>query len=262
MTQAPLVQYELIDRCAVLRLNQPETLNAMTAPLVKALVAAIERAEHEARAIVLTARGRAFCAGLNLKDADIEEDPEERDMGARLEAYYNPLLRRIRDLPIPFITAVPGAAAGVGCSIALMGDLIIAGKGAYFLQAFCRVGLVPDGASAYLLSRAIGRVRAMELMLLGEKYPAEQALLDGLVTRVVEDDQIEAEALKLAKRLADGPPIALEIIRKSAWSALEADFDTQLDHDREMQKVAGKTNDFMEGAAAFREKRPAVFTGT
>ena len=261
MTQQPLIEYELVDKCAVLRLNQPDTLNAMTTELATALSDAIDRAAIEARAIVLTANGRAFCAGLNLKDASIEEDPAKRDMGARLEAIYNPMLRKIRDLPIPFITAVPGAAAGVGCSIALMGDLIIAGKSAFFLQAFCRVGLVPDGGSAYLLSRSIGRVKAMKLMLLGEKYRAEQAFEDGLVSYIVEDDEIENYAVELAKGLANGPTVALGIIRRSAWSALDVDFGTQLDHDREMQKVAGQTEDFMEGTAAFREKRPAVFEG-
>lgn len=261
MTEEPLVEYELFGKCAVLRLNQPNTLNAMTTDLAGALSDGIDRAAQEARAIVLTANGRAFCAGLNLKDASIEEDPNERDMGKRLEVVYNPMLRKIRDLPIPFITAVPGAAAGVGCSIALMGDLIIAGKSTYFLQAFCRVGLVPDGASAYLLSRSIGRVKAMRLMLLGEKYTAGQALADGLVSHVAEDDQIETVALDLAQGLANGPTVALGIIRRSAWAALDVDFGTQLDHDREMQKVAGKTRDFMEGAAAFRDKRSPVFEG-
>jgi 2-(1,2-epoxy-1,2-dihydrophenyl)acetyl-CoA isomerase len=182
-------------------------------------------------------------------------------MGVLLDDVFNPMIRRLRDLPVPLVTAVRGAAAGVGCSIALMGDVIVAGRGAYFLQAFCNIGLVPDGGSAYLLSRAIGRVRAMELMLFGERFPADKAFDAGLVTRLVDDDEVDAVALELAHRLAQGPTRALSLIRKAAWAALDSGLDDQLDYERQLQCDAGRHEDFIEGVTAFVEKRPARFSG-
>jgi len=159
------------------------------------------------------------------------------------------------------ITAVNGAAAGIGCSIALIGDLIIAGKSAYFLQAFRHVGLVPDGGSAYILTRAIGRVRALEMMLLGQKYPAEKAYETGLITRLVEDDAVEATAAALAADLAAGPGFSLRGIRHAAWAAYERSFSEQLQTERELQRTATRTDDFVEGVKAFRERRKPRFTG-
>jgi 2-(1,2-epoxy-1,2-dihydrophenyl)acetyl-CoA isomerase len=167
----------------------------------------------------------------------------------------------IRNLPVPFVTAVNGAAVGVGSTIALAGDLIIAAQEAYFLQAFRRVGVIPDAGTAYLLTRAVGRVRAMEMMMLGEKLPAQRALEWGLVNKVVPREEIENATLAWARDLASGPTRALAEIRKSCWHALEANFAEQLARDRIVQRAMGHTADHGEGIAAFFDKRPAIFTG-
>jgi len=170
-------------------------------------------------------------------------------------------MNKLRGLEIPWITAVRGPAAGVGCALALAGDLIVASETAYFLQAFVRIGIIPDGGSSYLLTRALSRAQAMEMMLLGEKIPAQQALAWGLVNRVVADDALDDAALELATRLAQGPTRAYASIRKLAWSALDSDWDSTLRLERELQKHAGRTEDAAEGIKAFLEKRPAQFLG-
>jgi 2-(1,2-epoxy-1,2-dihydrophenyl)acetyl-CoA isomerase len=188
-------------------------------------------------------------------------DPDGRpDAGKALEHTYNPLVTQIRDLPIPIVTAVNGAAAGVGCSFALMGDLILAAESAYFLQAFRRIGLVPDGGSTYLLPRLVGKARAMEMALLGERISAAKALEWGLINRVVPDAELMPAALSLAKELANGPK-SLGLIRKTMWASLDAEWLEQLHAERMAQRVAGKTEDFSEGVAAFLQKRPAAFHG-
>lgn len=241
-------------------INDPARLNAMTPALADELRRQLEQAGAQARVVVLTGAGKAFCAGANL--ADVMNDPEAAaDGGAMLERHYNPLVRTIRDLEIPLITAVRGATVGVGASLALLGDIIIASETAYFLQSFRRIGLVPDGGSAFILSRAAGRVRAMELMLLAEKLPAARALEWGLVTRVVADDALEANVDALAAELATGATFAIGRIRKLAWAAVEAGLDDVLDLEVKAQRAAAATSDFSEGVRAFVEKRPAAFTG-
>jgi len=251
---------ESVGDVAIIRLNDQKSLNAVSPQMVEALLDAFQETSRSKRAIVLTGVGRAFCSGANLGSI-VDDHSESYDAGVLLESHFNPLMMMIRDLPVPFVTAVNGPAVGVGSTIALAGDLIIAAQDAYFLQAFRRIGVIPDAGTAYLLTRAVGRVRAMEMMMLAEKLPAQRALDWGLVNRVVAKEEIENAAIGLARDLASGPTRALAEIRKSCWHALEADFAEQLARDRVVQRAMGHTADHREGIAAFFDKRPAIFTG-
>lgn len=254
------------DGVAVITLSDPSTMNAAGVDMGRELshaLRSVTTGQTEARAVVLTGEGRGFCSGANLQSGPgggVMDADGKADAGAALETVYNPLVTVIRDLSVPLVTAVNGAAAGVGCSLALMGDLIVSGESAYFLQAFRRIGLVPDGGSTYLLPRMIGKARAMEMMLLGERIPAAKALEWGLVNRVVPDGELMATALGLAKELASGPA-SLGLIRRTVWASLDADWTGQLHAERMAQRTAGKTEDFGEGVRAFLQKRPAAFQG-
>lgn len=254
------ILYDLDDQVAFIRMNDPNTLNAMSTEMALEMIDAFDRAEAESRAIVLGSVGRAFCSGANLVGGTFNLESPDRDAGLALERAINPLLLKIRNSTIPVVTAVRGAAAGVGCGLALTGDLIIAGENSYFYQAFCNVGLSPDGGSTYLLAKAIGRVRAMEVMLLGERLYANRALDWGLVSRVVDENDVDSEALEVARRLSEGPK-SLGQIRDTAWSALDTPFERQLENERIAQRESGRTEDFLEGVAAFKEKRSPKFTG-
>lgn len=259
------MQYITEGDVAIIRLNAPEKLNAIGPVGALGLTQLLERAECEARAVLIGAVGRAFCAGADLSGGGTEDrlkpGTPDYDAGGPLDTHYNPLILKMRDLNIPILTEIRGAAAGIGCSIALMGDIIVASEDAYFLQAFCNIGLVPDGNSSYLLARSIGRTRAMEMMLLGERLNADQALSYGLVNRVVPNDQLESTSLALAMRLASGPTKSLAVIRKQAWAGLDHSFDEHLSFERSQQKIAGMTRDHAEGVSAFLEKRKSIFTG-
>jgi 2-(1,2-epoxy-1,2-dihydrophenyl)acetyl-CoA isomerase len=253
------VLYEKVGDVAFIRLNDPDVLNATSVTLGEELREALKQAQGEARAILLGAVGRAFCAGGNLAQGFDLTDPD-RDAGIRVETIFNPLILEMRACELPIVTAVRGAAAGVGCGIACAGDIIVAGEGAFFYQAFCKVGLSPDGGSSYLLSKAIGRARAMEMMLLGAKLPAAKALDWGLVNRLVPDDQVDEEGLKLAAELAQGPR-SLAFIKAAAWAGLESSLADQLDRERDFQRRAGRTEDFVEGVSSFKERRKPTFHG-
>lgn len=241
-----------------LRLNDPVTMNSLTPAMARELHERLVEEAKTARAIVLAGSERAFSTGANLKAA-IPQDIASFDVGETLEQDYNPLMLAIRDLSVPLVSAVNGAAAGVGASIALSCDIIVAGRDAYFLEAFARIGLIPDGGATWLLTRAVGRVRAMEMMLLAEKIPAPQAFDWGLITRLVDNDAVEPAAQEIAQRLAEGPSSSLALIRRAAWRAADSDFESTLGNEREWQKQAGETPDFAEGLSAFLEKRPARF---
>ena len=245
---------------AIIRLNDPATLNAVTLTTIEEIGAALDEISGSARAMVLTGAGRAFCSGANLTSGmgKVEGPP---DAGRVLESHINPLMLHLRDLPIPWVAAVKGSAAGVGCSFALAADIVVAGEGAYFLQAFARIGLVPDGGSSWLLTRAVGRQRAMEMMLLGERIPARQAFEWGMVNRLVADDDVMPTALKFAKGLAAGPTRSLAMIRRMTWSAADVSFEEALATERNNQREAGRTADHREGVASFIGKRPPNFTG-
>jgi len=248
---------------AVLTLNHPETLNAASVAMVNGMQKAmnfVERADSNFRAIVITGEGRGFCSGANLAEAAQRRSSPD-SAGDALEIAYHPMLRRLRDSRLPILTAVNGAAAGIGMSIALMGDIVVAARSAYFLQAFARVGLVPDGGSTWMLPRMIGLARARELSLLAEKLPAEKALEWGLINRVFDDTSMIEESLKLAARLAEGPA-SLAFVRRLYWDSPHNSFEQQIELERHAQGRAGRSADFMEGVRAFLEKRAAKFTGT
>src|SRR5690349_4046939 len=247
---------------ATLKLDHQEVMNAVSADMLGGLqdaLNAIEAKGTEVRCVVLTGAGRAFCTGANLSG---RADPNAKAPTVSiLETGYHPFLRRLRNLPCPLITSVNGPAAGAGMSIALMGDVILAAKSAYFLQAFRRIGLVPDCGSTWLLPRLVGKARAIELSLMGERLPAEKALEWGLVNRVHDDAALMDEAMKLARELANGPTIALSLIRTLYWESPHNSFEEQLDLEVQTQGKARLADDHREGVAAFLQKRPAKFTG-
>lgn len=258
------ITYDVADDIATIALNDPKTMNAAGIDTIEELTLALEWAGDQARCTIITGNGRGFCSGANLSPGmtDGRANQGKPDAGKALDTHYNPFIKAMRTHPHPIITAVNGAAAGVGCSIALMGDFIIAGESGYFLQAFRRIGLVPDGGSTFLLPRMIGRAKAMEMTLFGDKVSARQALDWGLINRVVADDALMDEARAYAQKLADGPTQALALIRDLVWQAEDNDFDSQLQAERFAQRTAGRQPDFKEGVMAFLEKRPANFKGS
>jgi 2-(1,2-epoxy-1,2-dihydrophenyl)acetyl-CoA isomerase len=257
------VTVEIDGNVAVMRMNDPDVLNALSVEMVKGMMDAFDAlaaGDAQIRCLVLTGTGRAFTTGANLQGRG-DNKALMRGAGHTLETIYHPFIRRLRDLPYPIVTAVNGPAAGAGMSVALMGDLVLCARSAYFLQAFRRIGLVPDCGSTWLLPRLVGRARAVELSLLGERLPAETALAWGLVNRVYDDGDLMNEALKFARELASGPTVALGMIRRLYWESPENSYEQQLDLECRMQRGAGTTSDFREGVAAFLEKRPAKFVG-
>ncbi|WP_439815929.1 enoyl-CoA hydratase/isomerase [Zavarzinia sp. CC-PAN008] len=263
MTEHSRVKTEIKDGIAVLTLNHPEAMNAVSLAMLRGLDAAlkeIEAPDSGARVLIITGAGRGFCAGANLTDSE-RGSVGQGDAGYVLEAYYHPLFFRLRDLKMPIITAVNGAAAGVGMSLALSGDLCVAAKSASFLQAFTRIGLIPDGGSTYLLPRLIGKARTAELVLLAEKLPAEKAVEWGLIYSAVDDDKLMETAMGLATKLAAGPTLAYAMARKALAASPDQTYERQLDMERQLQRVAGASEDFKEGVKAFVEKRPAKFQG-
>jgi 2-(1,2-epoxy-1,2-dihydrophenyl)acetyl-CoA isomerase len=243
-------------KIAVIALNHDATINALSTAMVESLNAALDQVENGGfRALVLTGAGRGFCSG-----ADMNELSTRRKEGAGevLERVFHPLLRRLRDLPMPIVTAVNGPAVGFGMSLALMGDLVVTSRTASFLLSFTRIGLVPDGGVTFLLPRLVGLARAREMALLADRLTADRALEWGLVNSVVDHSQLMDEALGLAHRLADGPA-ALPLTRKLFWD--EKGFEAQLAREAAAQQQAGATDDFAEGLAAFQEKREPKFRG-
>lgn len=258
----PRIRLDLEGAAATLTLAHPEVLNALSPEMLEGMLAALDVVEdpaHAVRCLLLTGEGRAFCAGANL--TGVGPRAGSQDAGSVLETHYHPVFRRLRDLPMPIVSAVHGAAAGIGMSLALMGDMVLAARSAYFLQAFRRIGLVPDGGVTWLLPRLIGTARARELSLLGEKLPAEQALAWGLVNRVHADEDLAREAAALVAELAAGPTRSLAGIRRLYWASPDNTYEQQLDLERSIQREAGRTRDAREGIQAFFEKRKPVFRG-
>jgi len=254
------IRLELVENVATLTLNRPDRLNALTPQLFAEALAAIDEAvARGARALILTGAGRAFCSGADLTARGEAGLPE--DLGPIVDECYNPLALKIANLDIPVVTAINGLAAGAGCSYALAGDISVMARSAYLLLAFVNIGLVPDGGASWMVAQAVGRVKALEMALLGERLMAEDALAAGLVTRVVDDEKVLEEATVIARKLAAGPTLAIGRIRKQIAAALTATLPAALQIERDNQSASGKTEDFKESIAAFAEKRPPVFKG-
>ncbi|MDP6374923.1 MAG: enoyl-CoA hydratase/isomerase [Pseudomonadales bacterium] len=247
---------------AILKFNHPEVLNAVGAQMLLDFADAlieIQDPKHGVRCLLLTGEGRSFSAGANLQDSGGGE--RRGDSGSGLRSSYHPILLTLKNLDMTLVTAVNGAAAGVGMSFAMMGDLVCASRQSFFLQAFARIGLVPDGGSTFMLPRLVGWGRAVELSMLAERLPAEKAHEWGIVNRLYEDnDALMDGALSLARHLANGPK-SLSMIRQVYWQSWHNSFEQQLELEALTQARAGASHDFKEGVAAFLEKRDAQFKG-
>ncbi len=250
---------------AVLRLtlDRPDKLNSFNEAMHAELAAALDGAagDKDVRAVLLTGAGRAFSAGQDLGDRAMGEDDAAPDLGLTLERFYNPLVRRLRALDRPVVAAVNGVAAGAGANIALACDIVLAARSASFIQAFCRLGLVPDAGGTFFLPRLVGAARARGLAMLGDKLSAEQAFSWGLIWRVVDDALLADEAMALARHLASQPTHGLGLIKKALDASSGNDLDAQLDLERDLQREAGRSDDYREGVKAFLEKRQPVFSG-
>jgi 2-(1,2-epoxy-1,2-dihydrophenyl)acetyl-CoA isomerase len=244
-------------------LNRPDKLNALNPEMHKLLRQALERAaeEREVRALLLGGAGRGFCAGQDLSERDVSPGAAPIDLSVSLGSYYNPLVRRLRELPKPVVCAVNGVAAGAGANLALACDIVLAARTASFVQSFARIGLVPDAGGTWILPRLVGSARAMGLALLGEKLSAEQAVEWGLIWKVVDDAKLAEESLSLAKALADGPTKGYGLTKKAMRASSINSLDAQLELERDLQREAGYSEDYREGVTAFKEKRPPRFKG-
>ena len=243
---------------ATLTLDRPDTLNALNGAMVDELRAAVESlGASGARCLLITGEGRGFSSGADLAGGG----GLPQDAGLALEKHFNPLVEALFALPIPVVAAVNGPAAGAGCSLALAADIVLAARSAYFLQAFINIGLIPDAGATWLLPRLAGRARAMEMMMLGERISAEQAQGWGLISRVVEDEHLASEAVLLATNLAQGPTVALGLVRKLARNSEQLSLTEALAAERAAQREAGQTDDFKAAVMAFLQKHQARFEG-
>ena len=246
-----------------LTLNRPERLNAFNLDMHRALAEAMSRAESESaiRCLLITGAGRGFCAGADLTTRDMKS-AEPLDLGAMLDKHYNPLVRRMRALPKPIVCAVNGVAAGAGANFALACDIVLAARSASFIQAFVKIGLVPDCGGTYFLPRLAGTQRAMALAMTGERLSAEDAERFGLIWKCVDDDRLISEAEKISTALAAGPTKSLGLIKKAVYASAGNNLSDQLDMERDLQREIGKGTDYREGVTAFLEKRKPSFKGS
>ena len=247
---------------ATLTFNAPDRLNAVSRKMIAEIKDCWEElaADNSVRAVLITGAGRGFCAGADLADPD-REASATADSGAALDKYFNPVIRLMRTIPKPIVAAVNGVAAGVGMSFALASDIAIAGKSASFLQAFARIGLLPDGGSTWFLPRLVGNQRARALAMLAPQIPADKAKEWGLIWDVVDDAALMATATEIARKLADGPTMALARIKGALAQSSANDLSAQLDVERDYQRELGRSDDFKEGVAAFLAKRKPDFKG-
>ena len=249
---------------ATLTLNRPDKLNSFNTAMHEELRDALEKVEapeNGVRCLLITGAGKGFSAGQDLSDRAIAPGAEAPNLGESLEQRYNPLARKLKSLAMPVICAVNGVAAGAGANIALACDIVIASRNASFIQAFCKIGLVPDSGGSWSLPRLVGHARAMALSLLGDKVSADQAEQWGMIYQAVEPESLMKEASRLAARLAAQPTAGLGLIKRAIHASASNSFDAQLDLERDLQTIAGRTADYREGVRAFTEKRAPKFEG-
>lgn len=255
------VLYEAKDGYALITLNRPDKLNSFTEEMHGRLAEALDRVEAEGqRALVITGAGRGFCAGQDLSDRSFPTG-ESPDLGATLDRLYNPLVRKIRALDLPVICAVNGVAAGAGANVALACDIVLAARSAKFIQAFAKIGLVPDGGGTWSLTRLIGEARAKALAMTAQPLPADQAAAWGLIWQAVDDSELLQTAEAMAAQFATAPTRGLALTKQAIQAAATNSMDAQLDLERDLQRQAGRTKDYREGVAAFLEKREPKFEG-
>ena len=255
------IAVDVADNIATITLNRPERMNACSLDMAGEINDALASGMDDARCLVITGAGRGFCSGADLSARGERSISGGEGSYIALTRHYNPLMMSLARLNMPIVTAINGAAAGVGCSLGLCGDFVIAGKSGYFLQAFVNIGLVPDGGASWMLPRMVGKARATEMMMLGEKISGEKAAEWGMIYKCVEDELLQEEARSLAIRLANGPTVAYAVMRKNILTAMENSYAEQLLAEAEGQRIAGDTGDAKEGALAFMEKRTAEFQG-
>ncbi|MGY0217499.1 2-(1,2-epoxy-1,2-dihydrophenyl)acetyl-CoA isomerase PaaG [Endozoicomonadaceae bacterium StTr2] len=257
------ITYEVTKGVALLTLNRPETLNSFTAQMHEEVREAMKdvRTNTDVRCLVITGAGRGFCAGQDLNDRSVKASDEAPDLGESVEKNYNPLIRSIMTLDKPVIAAVNGVAAGAGASIALACDIVLAARSASFVQAFCKIGLVPDSGGTWNLPRALGLPRAKTLALLGDKLPAEQAESWGMIWRCVDNEQLMPETIAMAEHLATQPTKGLAMIKKLLNESFSNPLHQQLELEKEAMRMLGQSHDYREGVAAFMEKRKPAFKG-
>jgi len=257
------IKYNVSEGIAELTFNRPEVYNSLNEQMHKELKDAFQSIKKDSsiRVLIISGLGKAFCAGQDLNDRSVNDSEKKLDLGESIEKKYNPLIKTIYNLEIPVICKVNGVAAGAGVGIALACDFVIAVENASFIQAFCKIGLVPDSGNSFFLPKLIGMARAKQLCMLGDKLSAQTALQYGLISNVYAKDEIDEEVQKLALHFSTAPTYGLSLIKKALNESMDNTLNEQLELEKNLQRAAGHSNDYKEGVAAFLNKRTPSFQG-